>query len=80
VTVYFCDSNALVKCYVQTHGSAWMRTLLDLTTGHRLYLASITGVEVIAAVTRRLRRGILQPRTALQPWRSSVKMPRSATV
>jgi uncharacterized protein len=57
VTVYFCDSSALVKCYVQEHGSAWMRTLLEPTAGHHLYLASITGVEVIAAVTRRLRRG-----------------------
>ena len=57
MTVYFCDSSALVKCYVQEHGSAWMRTLLDPTAGHHLYLASITSVEVIAAVTRRLRRG-----------------------
>ena len=57
MTVYFCDSSALVKCYVQEQGSAWMRTLLDPTAGHHLYLASITGVEVIAAVTRRLHRG-----------------------
>jgi predicted nucleic acid-binding protein len=57
VTVYFCDSSALVKCYVHGQGSAWMRTLLDPTAGHHLYLASITGVEVIAAVTRRMRRG-----------------------
>ena len=57
MTVYFCDSSALVKCYVQEQGSAWMRTLLDPTAGHHLYLASITSVEVIAAVTRRLRRG-----------------------
>lgn len=34
-----------------------MRTLLDPTAGHHLYLVSITGVEVIAAVTRRMRRG-----------------------
>jgi len=59
VTVYCCDSSALVKCYVQEQGSAWMRTLLDPTAGHHLYLASITSVEVIAAVTRRLRRGDL---------------------
>lgn len=57
MTVYVCDSSALVKCYVQEQDSAWMRTLLDPTAGHHLYLASITGVEVIAAVTRRLRRG-----------------------
>ena len=56
MTVYFCDSSAVVKCYVQERGSAWMQTLLDPTAGHHLYLASITGVEVIAAVTRRLRR------------------------
>jgi hypothetical protein len=43
-----------------------MRTLLDPTVGHHLYLASITGVEVIAALTRRLRRGILRSRTAPQ--------------
>ena len=29
MTVYFCDSSALVKCYVQEHGSAWMRTLVS---------------------------------------------------
>lgn len=47
----------LVKCYVQEQESAWMRTRLDPTAGHPLSLASITGVEAIAAVTRRLRRG-----------------------
>jgi predicted nucleic acid-binding protein len=57
VTVYFCDSSALVKCYVQEQGSVWMRPLLDPTAGHHLYLAAITGVEVIAAVTRRMHRG-----------------------
>ncbi len=57
MTVYFCDSSALVKCYIQEPGSAWTRTLLDPIAGHHLYLAAITGVEVIAAVTRRLRRG-----------------------
>ena len=57
MTIYFCDSSALVKCYVQEHGSAWMRTLLDPTAGHHLYLVSITSVEVIAAVTRRRRLG-----------------------
>lgn len=57
MTVDFCDSSAPVKCYVQEQGSAWMRTLLDPPAGHHLYVASITGVEVIAVVTRRLRRG-----------------------
>jgi predicted nucleic acid-binding protein len=57
VAVYFCDSSAIVKCYVQERGSAWMVTLLDATAGHHLYLARITGAEVIAAIRRSARRG-----------------------
>ena len=80
MTLYFCDSSALVKCYVQEHGSAWMRTLLDPTAGHHLYLASITGVEVIAAVTPRLRRGDIAATDGAEAWRSSATISRSATV
>jgi uncharacterized protein len=57
VAVYFCDSSAIVKCYVQEQGSAWMVALLDAAAVHHLYLARITGVEVIAAMCRRARRG-----------------------
>jgi uncharacterized protein len=57
VAVYFCDSSAIVKCYVQEQGSAWMVALLDAAAMHHLYLARITGVEVIAAVCRRARLG-----------------------
>jgi predicted nucleic acid-binding protein len=57
VAVYFCDSSAIVKCYVQEQGSAWMVALLDAAAMHHLYLARITGVEVIAAVRRRARLG-----------------------
>jgi predicted nucleic acid-binding protein len=57
VAVYFCDSSAIVKCYVQEQGSAWMVALLDAATAHHLYLARITGVEVIAAMRRRAHRG-----------------------
>jgi uncharacterized protein len=57
VAIYFCDSSAIVKCYVQEQGSAWMVALLDAAAVHHLYLARITGVEVIAAMCRRARRG-----------------------
>ena len=57
MAVYFCDSSAIIKCYVQERGSAWMVALLDVTAGHHLYVARITGVEVIAAICRRARRG-----------------------
>ena len=57
MAVYFCDSTAIVKCYVQEQGSAWMVALLDAAAMHHLYLARITGVEVIAAMRRRARLG-----------------------
>ena len=57
MAIYFCDSSAIVKCYVQEQGSAWMVALLDAAAMHHLYLARITGVEVIAAVCRRARLG-----------------------
>jgi predicted nucleic acid-binding protein len=57
VAIYFCDSSAIVKCYVQEQGSTWMVALLDAAAVHHLYLARITGVEVIAAVCRRARHG-----------------------
>ena len=57
MAVYFCDSSAIVKCYVQEQGSAWMVALLDAAAVHHLYIARITGVEVIAAMRRRARLG-----------------------
>ena len=57
MAIYFCDSSAIVKCYVQEQGSGWMVALLDAAAMHHLYLACITGVEVIAAVCRRARYG-----------------------
>jgi predicted nucleic acid-binding protein len=57
VAVYFCYSSAIVKCYMQEQGSGWMLALLDAASMHHLYLARITGVEVIAAVRRRARLG-----------------------
>jgi uncharacterized protein len=57
VGVYFFDSSALVKRYAQETGSAWVESLTDPQAGHRLYLARITAVEVVAAVARRQRGG-----------------------
>ena len=57
MAVFFCDSSAIVTGYVQEQGSSWMVALLDAAAVHRLYLARITGVEVIAAVCRRASHG-----------------------
>jgi len=51
--VYFFDSSAVVKRYVAELGSAWVIQVLDPAQGNRIYLARITGVEVVAALSRR---------------------------
>ncbi len=53
----FLDSSALVKRYVPEVGSAWIQAVTDPAAGNLLYVARITGAEVVAAITRRQRRG-----------------------
>lgn len=55
--VHFCDSSALVKRYVTETGTAWLTATLDPNVGSRIYIAQITIVEVVSAVTRRERGG-----------------------
>ena len=55
MAAYFFDSSALVKRYVTETGTAWVTGLLDPAARHRLYVARITGAEVIAALARKER-------------------------
>jgi uncharacterized protein len=50
---YFLDTSAVVKRYVQETGTTWIRTLAASATGHFIYLARITEVEVTSALARR---------------------------
>ena len=64
MAVYFLDSSAVVKRYVIETGSAWVNGLVvdknaDGTLRNRVYLSSITFVEVTAALVRRSRGGSL---------------------
>jgi hypothetical protein len=59
VTSYFFDSSALIKRYVREAGSPWVISLLDPLAGHQIYVASITGVEVVSALVRQGRGGLL---------------------
>ncbi len=54
---YLFDSSAVVKQYVAERGSAWVAGIIGAVPGHRIHLASITGVEVVSAITRRERGG-----------------------
>lgn len=51
--VFFFDSSAIVKRYVQESGSAWVLQLSAPASGHRIYVAAITGVEVVSALACR---------------------------
>lgn len=59
--VVFHDSSALVKRYVQEIGSSWVGSWFNSTFSHEHYIASVTPVEVVAALTRRGRGGAVPP-------------------
>ena len=56
---YFLDSSALVKRYISEIGSNWIQTITDPSSGNWLYISRITTVEIVAALTRRVRTGTL---------------------
>lgn len=58
----FLDSSSLVKRYALETGTSWVFGLVRRSAKNRLYLARITGVEVVAALTKRMRVGSLSAR------------------
>jgi len=61
MAICFPDSSALVKRYIVETGSAWVKSQTDPASGNQLYVARITGAEIVAAITRRQRRGATSP-------------------
>lgn len=57
MAIYFFDSSAIVKRHVVKTGTSWVHSLTDVQAGHEIYLARITEVEAVSAITRRKRRG-----------------------
>lgn len=53
---YFFDSAALVKRYVNERGSDWVSATV---TNSNVYVASITGVELISSFARKLKGKLL---------------------
>ena len=64
MATYVFDSSAVVKRYVRETGTAWVLSILDPGAGHAIYVVSITGVEVVSALTRQTRSGALSPTAA----------------
>ncbi len=53
MAVYFLDTSALAKRYVSEKGSPWIIGLTAPISGNRIYIARITGAEVVSALARR---------------------------
>jgi len=64
MAAYFIDSSALAKRYVSETGTHWMQALTDPASGNSLYVARITLVELVAAISRRRKSGHLTPADA----------------
>lgn len=64
MATYFFDSSALAKRYVTETGTTWVQALTDPAAGHNIYMARITLVELVSAITRRRRNGDLTPAAA----------------
>lgn len=57
MAVYFFDTSALVKRYAPENGTKWVQTITAPAARHRIYIARITGAEVIAAIRLNVREG-----------------------
>jgi len=57
--IYYFDSSGAVKKYVAELGTAWILSLVKPSAKNIIYLAQITGVEVVSAISRRYRGGSL---------------------
>lgn len=57
MAIYFFDTSALVKRYAPEDGTRWVQSLTDPARSNRIYIARVTGAEVISAFRRNVRNG-----------------------
>lgn len=50
MAVYFLDSSALVKRYISETGSTWILGLFAPALNNEIFVAAVTGVEIVAAM------------------------------
>lgn len=55
LSVYFFDTSALLKRYIQEPGTNWVRQLTLQSQGHMLVVSQIVSVETVSALARRQR-------------------------
>ena len=66
MSAYFLDSSALVKRYVQEVGTSNILKLFTDPKQGDIFIATVTSVEIVAAITRRMKGGSLRPVDAEQ--------------
>lgn len=57
MAIYFLETSALVKRYVKEAGTGWVEGLFSPVLRNVFYIAQISGVETVSAITLRVRRG-----------------------
>lgn len=65
MVAYFLDSSAVVKRYIREAGTAWIVGISHPTAGNELFVASVTGIEVVSAISRRRIGGTVAPAIAV---------------
>lgn len=60
VKVYFIDTSALVKRYIQEIGSNWICNITDSNSNNTIIISRITWVELISALSRLQRENRIQ--------------------
>lgn len=74
--MYYLDSSALVKRYAREVGSSRIASLTDPSSADSIFIALVTGAEMVAAVTRKMRTGAVPPhdvQVAISTFKSHFK-------
>jgi hypothetical protein len=56
---YFFDSSAMVKRFIVEAGTKWTISLMRPSAKNEIAVSQISGVEIVAAITRRQRGNVL---------------------
>lgn len=59
MNIYYLDSSAALKRYMDEIGSAWLRATVDVALAPLLFVSRLLTVEITSALNRRLREGTL---------------------
>jgi predicted nucleic acid-binding protein len=73
VSIYFLDSSALVKRYAAETGTVWINDLCDPVSAHTVLIASVTLVEVAAALASKQRSREISPEVYSQVMQDFIR-------